>query len=153
MREEFYDIYREIDEEYSRQRPSFGRRSAVRDVVAVDEALAEVLAARDASLAVVDEALAEVLKDSTVSVRPDAVHFLRVNLHQMIAKPLFRGAERSSIVRLHPGELKEDLKHDTRMVLREAARAGGDEVSGHEIVNALSRSWTLLRVAASNIWG
>ena len=152
MREEFYDIYREIDEEYSRQRPSFGRRSVVRDVVGADEAFTEVLAVRDASLAVVDEVLAEVLEDSPVSVRPDAVHFLRVNLHQMVAKPLFRGAERSS-TRLHPGELKEDLMHDTRMILREAARAGGDEVSGHEIVNALSRSWTLLRVAASNIWG
>ena len=138
MREEFYDIYREMDAEYYRQQLRGPRFS------------------KDASLAVVDEALSEALEESPVRVRPDAVHFLRVNLHQMVAEPLFRSAERlgAGEVRLHPKELKEDLKHDAQTVLLAAARISDDgEVTGHQLVNALSRSWDLLRTTAFDIWG
>jgi hypothetical protein len=140
MREEFYDIYREMDAEYSRQQLRFGPRFPLRDV----------------SLAVVDEALSEALNESPVRVRPDAVHFLRVNLHQMVAEPLFRREERlgAGEIRLHPRELKEDLKHDAQTVLLEAARiSDGGAVTGHQLVNALSRAWDSLRTTVFDIWG
>lgn len=139
MREEFYDIYRELGAEYSRRSAPIGAVSP--------------FSLRDASLAVVDEAVSEALEESPASVRPDAVHFLRVNLHQMVAEPLFRREAHLSVGRLHPGELKEDLKHDARMVIQEAARVGGSEVTGHQIVDALSRTWESLRITAFDIWG
>jgi len=153
MREEFYDIYREVDAEYSRQPRIAGAVSSV--------------TLRNVSLTVVDEALSAALEESSVPVRPDAVHFLRINLHQMIVEPLFLRERRSGFEekglgigekvmdtgRLHRGELKDDLKHDAIAVLREAARESVNEITGHQLINALSRSWDDLRLTGFNVWG
>lgn len=144
MLDDFYEIYNEVDQEYAEQRerePRFSPRGALRNV----------------ALVVVNEALYEALQElpERSRVRPDAVHFLRVNLHQMVTLPLFRRAEGPGgpSYSVHPGELKEYLRHDADIVLRESPLDSRGEITGHAVLDTLSRVWSRLRVTGFEVWG
>lgn len=152
MRDEFYRVYRLLDEEYSVGGKNFERslRRGLGPLFAPKSLGFE----RDASLAIVNAALEEVLRKVPDTLRPDAVHFLRVNLHQMVTAPLLHPvALRSSAVSVHPDELVDDLRHDTEMLIQEARNDSAEYVTGHGIVNALARAWKTLRVNAFELWG
>jgi hypothetical protein len=142
MLDDFYDIYNEVDQDYAEQRervPRIFPRPALREV----------------ALVVVNEALSEALQElpERSRVRPDAVHFLRVNLHQMVTLPLFRREEWAGRSSLHPGELKNYLRHDVDIVLRESPLDSRGEITGHAVLDTLSRVWSRLRVTGFEVWG
>jgi hypothetical protein len=142
MLDEFYDIYNDIDQDYAEQRERVPR-------IFPRPALLEI------ALIVVNEALSEALQDlpQRSRVRPDAVHLLRVNLHQMVTLPLFRREEISGQTTLHPGELKDDLRHDAGMVLRESPLDSRGEITGHAVIDTMSRIWSRLRITGFEVWG
>ena len=145
MRSEYYDIYRDLLQSYRAGVPAnwrgypwelpmplvFGR--PLRWVSeAVDDAVAELRLAR--------------------TLRPDARHFLEVNLHQMVVLPL-----------LHPeapgprtsGEgIQSILREDVLTILRAArGEKNENEISAHAILSAISDLWRKLRASSLDIWG
>ena len=48
--------------------------------------------------------------------------------------------------------LAEDVHADIRMICEQAAEAGRDEITGHQIIDALSASWDRLRVGRYELW-
>ena len=140
MRPEYYETYRELMDLYRITQteaelirgPKRRRYPSVRALRIVDEAL--------------EEAIGEL--QLTRRLRPDARHFLLVNLHQMVALPLeypfgYRGEA-----------LEGELVRDLRTILEEArTEARDDEISGHDVINSLSRVWDKLSTTARNVWG
>ena len=142
MREEFYDVYREIYERYrisQYQRDSYissrrwlGSSFDILTFKRIEDAVAEAVA----ELRLVRR------------LRPDAQLFLQVNLHQMVALPLaFEGS-------VQPTGLNELLLADTLTVLRAASEAAGDgEISGHTVIDALATTWENLGISKLEVWG
>lgn len=98
------------------------------------------------------------LMPSHVDMRPDAEMLLYLLAAEFVAKPVLAMEPQGAI------DLTDDLADDTARVLDGAARRaieaprgspGGDsppEVSAHQVVNALSDSWSDLRTARSRVW-
>jgi hypothetical protein len=83
-----------------------------------------------------------------VRLRPDAELFLLLNFREMIARPL--DARGSVEVR---DELRGGLEHDIWTVAEAAAEdAEEPEVSGHQVVNALSKTWYRMITLRWGIW-
>jgi hypothetical protein len=140
MRPEFYDVYRDLNELY--RRPRFDLRFARR--------LGVLSNIRD--LRIVDKAITETVGDLGLSsaLRPDARLFLLVNIHQMLVLPLAY-AERLRLARLPVNEIVRD---DVRTILKAAREESNEEeISGHAVVNAVSRVWRQLRSTELEVWG
>jgi len=141
MRPEYYETYRELTELYRITQaeaewirgPRRRRYPSVHALRIVDEA--------------VEEAIGEL--QLTRRLRPDARHFLVVNLHQMVTLPLeypFGPPDAAPIDR--------DLVGDLRTILEEARTESRDEeISGHDVINSLSKVWNKLSSTARNVWG
>lgn len=141
MRPEFYETYRDLTELYrlsqydlrfARRPLSFGQD--VRDLRIVDDAITEEVA---------DMGLVRTL-------RPDARLFLLVNLHQMLALPLAY----TEVVRREHGMLDAIVRSDVRTILNATLEESrGEEISGHAVLNAVSRVWRRLRATEIDVWG
>lgn len=139
MRPEFYDVYRDLSELYRlsqydlrvARRPLFF--TDIRDIRIVEDAINETVA---------DMGLARIL-------RPDAKLFLLVNLHQMLALPLayVEGSRRERVA------IDEIIRADLRTILHSAREGSREEISGHAVVNAISRVWGQLRATEIDVWG
>jgi hypothetical protein len=141
MRPEYYEIYRELTELYrviqgdAEWMRGFRRRRypSVHSLRIVDEAL--------------EAAIGEM--QLTRRLRPDARHLLLINLHQMITLPLEYPFG-------YPDEapLDRELARDIHIILEEArAESRDEEISGHDIINSLSRVWDKLSTTSRNVWG
>jgi hypothetical protein len=86
-------------------------------------------------------------EEKGVYLREDAKYFLLINFAQMVAVPLRESVDRN--------RLTHDLKHDTNLLLESAASARKDrnEISGHDLVDALSKNWAELEVMKFDFWG
>jgi hypothetical protein len=83
-----------------------------------------------------------------VRLRPDAQLFLLLNFRELIARPL--DARGPTDVR---GELRGGLEHDIWTVADAAAEEAEEpEVSGHQVVNALSSTWYRMVTLRWGIW-
>ncbi|HEX8948370.1 MAG TPA: hypothetical protein VF790_05370 [Dissulfurispiraceae bacterium] len=145
MRDKYYDVYRDLYEDYQMQgilltnyladiplRPHRQpRRTTLRMVVnAIDAAIGEL--------------------GLTKRIRPDARLFLLVNLHQMVVLPLSSGVEPG----LERADLEATLERDVTTILRNAAeRAEGSEISAHAILDATADTWRALGVNRFETWG
>ena len=148
MRKKYYDVYRDLYDIYrvSHSESAFFRpfrrllggplslSSDIRDLRMIDDAITRA----QAELGLLD------------TLRPDARFFLLVNVHQMIVLPLTHreGDSGGQIA------IENYVRDDVRAIL-EASReeANDNEISGHMIVDALSRVWRKLRTTELEVWG
>ena len=82
-------------------------------------------------------------------LRPDARLFLLLNIHQMVALPLSY-----EVGRENPVNLDSVLRTDLSTILqaaREESKEG--EISGHNVINAISSTWEKLQISKLEIWG
>ena len=86
-------------------------------------------------------------KEKKVLLREDTKYFLLINFAQMVVDPL-----KGTIAR---DRLAHDLKHDTNLLLESAAsmRKDKNEISGHDVIDALSKNWAELEVMKFDLWG
>ena len=139
MRDEFYGVFRELEDAYlspitKRALPAGLRRPAnIRLLRAVRNSVSEAEQASD------------------VQLRPDARYFLIVNLHQMVALPL----SHPKVKRVDSHMLQEHLTADVQTILDNVNREGlpQQEISGHAIVDSLSSVWSKLRTTRFEVWG
>lgn len=79
-----------------------------------------------------------------VRLREDAKYFLLVNLTEMVVKPL-QGISQA--------RLQAAVDHDLQLLLSAAAHmANSAEISGHAVVDALSRVWSQLEINHFGLW-
>jgi hypothetical protein len=91
------------------------------------------------------EAAALAVEGRTV-LRPDASVLLYLLSSELVARPLLAG-------RVAPQEFEGDLAQDARTVVEAAASVTDDgEVSAHQVIDGLSRSWDQLATARWGIW-
>ncbi len=158
MRRDFYEIYEELNQAYlslPRGRWPQARR------------LANVKLATQDPLRMVERAIHISVRELELGqrIRPDATHFLLVNLHQMISLPImlersrylgqgFPAAEdETDETRLSLSELYGALVHDINLILGEAATIRPGEITGGSVLQAVSRVYDRLKTAASSAWG
>jgi hypothetical protein len=80
-------------------------------------------------------------------LREDAKALLAVNFHDMVLLPLRAGG------RLSDGEITDAIASDIRLLAERAVEiAESAEVSAHQIVDALGRSWSDLRIGQMDLW-
>jgi hypothetical protein len=80
-------------------------------------------------------------------LRTDARYLLLINFSEMVIRPADRAQKVSS------GELREATRDDILTVVRAAAeRARAQEISGHDVINALTTVWGELKTMAYNVW-
>ena len=131
MRSEFYEVYRDLAEAY---RASVRSAPGLRALRAVDDAMTETIDRLDLSRV----------------VRPDAMLFLLVNMHQMLALPL----EHPNALRLERASLAEIARSDLRAILESSLKeAKNGEISAHRVIDSVSRGWRELRTARIDVWG
>jgi hypothetical protein len=94
---------------------------------------------------IIDQASSMFGGKEKIRLREDAKYFLLLNFAEMIVRPL--GA------RFEPKRLKHDLEHDLKILLDSAAEKANPEISGHAIINALSKNWAELDVMRLDFWG
>lgn len=90
------------------------------------------------------------------TLRPDARHFLFVNLIEMVVAPLIISNDRFLSGQGEPSliELAEDVEHDTGVITTAAAEmTEAMQVSSNSIVRALARSLDRLRLNRFEVWG
>ncbi len=95
----------------------------------------------------VSEVTSAFANEKKIIVREDAKYFMLVNFAEMIVSPLKE--------RVGQERLAHDLSHDSRLLLESASISGKnkEEISGHDIVNALSKNWSELDVMKLDLWG
>jgi hypothetical protein len=100
---------------------------------------------------VVREGLQAAEMPPPISVRPDAVAFLVINLHEMVVLPTMAIAREET-----PSLVRDALPRDVANIVQAAAQqaqAGGDsEVSSHDILKAVAARWSDLQFAAPWRW-
>ena len=91
------------------------------------------------------EAAAKKLAEQGARLREDAKYFLLVNFTEMVVKPLRKANPEK--------RLQDALNHDLKLLLDVAAQAVHKaEISGHAVVDALSKAWSDLEVNHLEIW-
>jgi hypothetical protein len=95
----------------------------------------------------IDQVASLFTKEKNLRLREDAKYFLLINFAEMIVHPLRE--------RLQLERLKHDLSHDLKVLVNSAAYIGRakEEISGHDIIDALSKNWTELDVMKLELWG
>jgi hypothetical protein len=95
----------------------------------------------------IDQVASTFAGQKKIPLREDAKYFLLVNFAEMIVRPLRErvGSER----------LKHDLNHDLGILLDSIAfqDKGKQEISGHELIDALSKNWGRLDIMKLQFWG
>ena len=144
MREEMYEIYRDLYDRYrllmrdDRWNYSVGLRGGW---------VADRLLQRW-----ITEAIEQAAGDLGVTrrLRPDARLFLLINLHQMVAAPL-AASELAQTLLL---ELQEMLFQDARTIIAQARTdRPNQEISGNEILRATSKVLDDLSLSRFELWG
>jgi hypothetical protein len=82
------------------------------------------------------------------TLRSDAKYFLFINFAHMVETPLAENNETS----LYPfNNMNEDIK----TLVQSASLQDPDEteISGHQIIQALSQTWPSLKLSSLRIWG
>lgn len=123
------------------------------------------------ALRLISEAIEESISELRLfsRLRPDAKHFLLINLHQMVILPMLSGhyiktsnnkissfgRDDFTPIGLEELNLKELVKNDVYRILSEAREnhPSNEDISGHKIIEVLSNLWGSLRLSAPEIWG
>ena len=96
------------------------------------------------------EAANEVMAETGQRLRADASYLLLVNFSELVIRP----ADQAK--RVPAGEFREVVRGDIITVVREAASRSHAretrEISGHQVINALTGVWGKLKTMAYNVW-
>lgn len=79
-------------------------------------------------------------------LRPDAEVLLYSLAYELVARPVL------TVEPTAQQQLAEDVAADAVSIVRSTEVQAEDEVTSHEVVDALSRSWGELRVANWRFW-
>lgn len=107
---------------------------------------------RNDGVSLLADALGEGVQICGVNLRPDARHFLFVNLHQMVILPIMH---RESKSQLSTERLRAMLTEDIQVILREASRTSDPNaaITGSQILRATNSVWEKLSLGGLDIWG
>lgn len=162
MRQDFYAIYDELSRVYIKIPPARWAFARGPD----SSSLSPI-----ATTHVVERAIRDAVRELDLHgrVRPDAIHFLLVNMHQMVSLPVLLEAARSrkgrqvdreynstsdqQPYRYFVQELREAIRHDVALILSTAAAFAPNEISGGDILRSAANVYDRLKSAASNAWG
>jgi hypothetical protein len=93
--------------------------------------------------------LSERQRGDGARLREDAKALLAVNFHDLVFVPLVVGGVPSE-------EVDDDVQRDMKMLVTEAeadrSTLADPEISGHAIIDSLSRNWGNLRISRYNLW-
>jgi hypothetical protein len=83
-----------------------------------------------------------------ISIREDGKALLAVNFEDLVLLPLFLGGATLDT------ELFDDVREDILMLVKNAAEVsiGDDHISGHKLIDSLSRNWENLRISRFALW-
>lgn len=149
MKDEFYEIYKDLYEVYRRytylvpdyvfRLPFPGHFPNLRTIRWATEAIEE--AASKLQL--------------TGRLRPDAKHFLLINFHQMVILPLVHPDSDPEKLGIDVKKLSSELKKDAYDILSYAARKkeSKEEITSGDILKACAEVWGKLHLQAFDIWG
>lgn len=91
-------------------------------------------------------------------IRPDAIHFLIVNLHQLVFLPLFDEANESG--KLDSKEIQnilDDIGDDFNLIVNSSIQLAISrdvkEISSHIVIEALNINWSNFKSSKVEIWG
>ena len=101
----------------------------------------------------IDRAEQTELAPQNFALRPDAKYLLLVNFHAMVRTPLLIGG------RVDGSRVTEDTAGDLRLIMRAAAerflKSGAPEpreISGHQVIDAVSTVWSELKTLVHKAW-
>ena len=89
-------------------------------------------------------------------VRPDAKHFLLVNIHQMVVLPYSKFVDQGNgMVREGDFDWQQAIREDVEMILNEVSPdiSQEGEISGHDVIESVSKVWDKLKSSSAQIWG
>ena len=97
---------------------------------------------------IIDEAELELVARNRVRLRPDAKYLLLMNFIEMIGRPL------TMANRFDTETVANLVRSDINLMVSDATERRGEtaEVSGHGIIDALSRNWKRLKVLEFKVW-
>ena len=147
MRPQFYDVFSDLYNLYQRSQtlpPDWSSRLQQQGVL-----LPEVR-----SLSWITDAIGAAASDLGVStrLRPDARHFLLINLHQMVVLPLTHPEADGG---LSFQAIRDTLRADTYNILQtaDAQRNRDGEITGGDVLRAIAQLWPDLRMNQWDVWG
>jgi hypothetical protein len=79
-------------------------------------------------------------------LRADAKYFLLVNMHQMVVLPLAMSGNNES------HEVHEAVRSDVKTIIRKIPKSKSREISGHEVLDAVAKTWSKLQVNQLDFW-
>lgn len=93
-----------------------------------------------------------------ITIRPDAIHFIILNFHQLVILPIFE--EASIEGKLESKEFEqifefvlEDLNLIVESAIQLTVEKQTNEVSSHMVIEALHLNWSNLKSSKVEIWG
>jgi hypothetical protein len=145
MRQEFYSIYQELFSSYQQVEGDS-------DAAFWRHVIADII-----------EQQAQALEIDS-KLRPDASFFLLVNFYELVIKPTKMGQRSFQINQdRNNDDLQGMLRHDLRIVLRSCKQSterisrereeDDRKISGHDVVNTISRVWDRLYLVRIDVWG
>jgi hypothetical protein len=96
----------------------------------------------------IDEIEIELASERKLRLRADAKFLLLINLSEMIMRPVLAGG------RVRFEEFQVAVRDDINLLITDAASQRGEEpeISGHALIDALSRNWRKLKLTDLKIW-
>lgn len=93
-------------------------------------------------------AIESAARGSERPLRDDAKALLALNFYNLVFLPLAGGGQ------VDPAIVELDMRQDISMLVRAASTAETDneEVSAHDVIDALSSNWSNLRVGRHRLW-
>jgi len=92
-------------------------------------------------------------------LRPDAKYFLMVNFHHLIIRPLFEQGLFKNLriddrIKGFEEDIKENIESDIFTIISETKRdSDRSEISGHQIMHTIDRTWKDLKMTRFELWG
>jgi hypothetical protein len=99
---------------------------------------------------IVVEGMRQLDLPSPYTIRPEAVYFLVVSLHEMILGPV-AAVDEPELVRIR-GVLPEDVVTILSEALRHVAARSDTDITGHDVADAISATWPRLASTSSINW-
>lgn len=97
-------------------------------------------------------------KNIGIVIRPDALHFIIVNFHQLVILPIFvEYSQREILDSKEVSKVMDCVVKDFNLIIKSAMQIakykGSKEVSSHTIIEALHTNWKNLESSKIEIWG
>ncbi|MDZ7856515.1 hypothetical protein [Sphaerotilus sp.] len=143
MKKEFHTIYQELSTNYYKAKINnkHNKRSSAQST-------------KEKLKVIINSAIIELnIQDK---IRPDAVHFLIINFHQMIVMPITAKILAKKILQntsLYNQDIMWPAIHDDiKIILADAARQS-NEITGHTLLSSAARQYDNMKTSRMEVWG